>query len=93
MAEKYGRDGFGGRGYLDCGQSCCKKNAVIKCRSPYRVCFNRKCAGICYDFSTYLEALAYKPVDEILEYAEAFWQHHSKIENGQKYIERIEKGE
>ena len=30
---------------------------------------------------------------EILEYAEAFWQNHQKIENGQKYIERIEKGE
>jgi hypothetical protein len=29
----------------------------------------------------------------VLEYAEAFWQHHSRIENGSKYIERIEKGE
>jgi len=93
MAEKYGRDGIGGRGYLDCSQTCCKKNGVVKCRSAARVCFNRKCAGICYDFTTYLEALAYKTVEEILDYAEAFWQQHSRIENGQKYIERIEKGE
>jgi len=29
----------------------------------------------------------------VLEYAEAFWQHHSRIENDSKYIERIVKGE
>jgi hypothetical protein len=58
-----------------------------------KICFNRKCTGVCYDFTSYLEALAYKSVDEIFEYTEAFWQHHSRIENGQKYIERIEKGE
>jgi len=29
----------------------------------------------------------------VLEYAEAFLQHHSRIENDSKYIEIIEKGE
>jgi hypothetical protein len=80
MAEKYGRDGIGGRGYLECTQPCCKKQANLKSRPKW--CFNRKCAGICYDFTSFLEALPIKTVQEILDYADAFWQHHGRIENG-----------
>lgn len=87
MAEKYGRDGIGGRQYLECSQPCCKKGNKLK------LCFNKRCAGLCYDFTTFVEALPYKQPEEILEYAEAFWNNFTKIENGHKYIERIEKGE
>jgi SWI/SNF-related matrix-associated actin-dependent regulator of chromatin subfamily A member 5 len=92
MAEKYGRDGIGGRGYLECSQPCCKKQGTGRTKGV-KVCFNRKCAGICFDFTSYLEALSFKTVDEIYAYADVFWQKHQKIENGHKYIERIEKGE
>lgn len=30
MAEKYGRDGIGGRGYLECVHPCCKKQGTLK---------------------------------------------------------------
>ena len=72
MAEKYGRDGVGGKAFLDCIQPCCKRQGV-KTKNNQNLCLNRKCIGFCYDFTTYLEALPYKQVDEILEYAEAFW--------------------
>ena len=72
MAEKYGRDGVGGRAYLEGDKFCCKK--VNKTKISYKLCFNVKCAGLCYDFTSYQEALPYKPVEEIYEYAEAFWQ-------------------
>ena len=91
MAEKYGRDGIGGRGYLQCTFACCKKQSNLK--SKTKICFNRKNAGLTYDFTSFLEALPLKTPQEVLEYSEAFWQHHSRIENGSKYIERIEKGE
>lgn len=48
--------------------------------------------GRCFDFNSYLEAVG-KSVEEICDYAEAFWQNHHRIENGHKYVERIEKGE
>jgi hypothetical protein len=35
----------------------------------------------------------YKTIDEVRKYSEAFWKKWQKIENGLKYIERIEKGE
>ena len=92
MAEKYGRDGVGGRAYLECIQSCCKKSNQ-KLKNNLKLCFNRKCAGICFDFTPYMEVLPHKQPEEILDYAEAFWQNFNKIENGHKYIERIEKGE
>jgi len=34
-----------------------------------------------------------KTLDEVKRYSEAFWKKWQKIESGQKYVERIEKGE
>ena len=46
---------------------------------------------------TDLDSIAYglhnKSLDDIQKYSEAFWKKWHKIENGQKYVERIEKGE
>jgi hypothetical protein len=34
-----------------------------------------------------------KTLEEVKEYLSAFWKNWGKIENGHKYVERIEKGE
>ena len=34
-----------------------------------------------------------KTLDDVKKYSETFWKKWQKIENGQKYVERIEKGE
>mmetsp|Transcript_28417 Transcript_28417/g.20528 ORF Transcript_28417/g.20528 Transcript_28417/m.20528 type:complete len:84 (+) Transcript_28417:170-421(+) len=46
-----------------------------------------------YNFTYFVEALPYKTVDEIRDYSKAFWKNSHLIENGSKYVERIEKGE
>jgi hypothetical protein len=44
-----------------------------------------------------LESIAYgfpnKTFEDVKKYSDAFWSKWHKIENGQKYVERIEKGE
>lgn len=44
-------------------------------------------------FDCYRDGLSHKTTDEIKAYAEAFWKNFKKIDNYQKYIERISKGE
>jgi len=46
-----------------------------------------------HNFSRFVEALPYKTIEEIKEYSRAFWKNTHLIENGSKYVERIEKGE
>jgi len=45
------------------------------------------------DIETIAQYLPNKTPQEVAKYAETFWKKYPKIENGQKYVERIEKGE
>ena len=45
------------------------------------------------DIDSITANLPNKTIEEVKKYAEAFWNRYHKIENGQKYVERIEKGE
>ncbi len=44
-------------------------------------------------FESYREGLPQKSAVEIREYSSAFWKNYNQIENWQKYIDRINKGE
>lgn len=44
-------------------------------------------------FESYREGLPLKTAESIMDYSEAFWKNFKMIENYQKYIERITKGE
>lgn len=45
------------------------------------------------DLETITLNLPNKTIEEVKKYSDAFWKKYLKIENGQKYVERIEKGE
>lgn len=40
-----------------------------------------------------LESFPTKTMEEVKEYCTAFWKNWELIDNGHKYVERIEKGE
>jgi len=45
------------------------------------------------DYDSIKLAFPTKTAEDVREYSEAFWKRWQSIENGQKYVERIEKGE
>ena len=45
------------------------------------------------DYANIALGLGNKTPDEVKKYSDHFWKKYHLIENGQKYVERIEKGE
>lgn len=52
--------------------------------------FGRDAAG---NFENFREGLPAKSAEEIATYSKEFWKKINQLENGNKYLERIEKGE
>lgn len=45
------------------------------------------------NYEKILEELPNKTMEELLEYSEVFWSRYPEMESGERYVERIEKGE